>query len=103
MIAAKNEYLAEASETMLQSYHDACVRTYCEAVEEARRCRRGLEIRLERAEAQLQEKDEELHAKDNELQAKDSELQAKDNALLAKDEEIARLKALLDATSAEDK
>ncbi|MBQ3027603.1 MAG: Rpn family recombination-promoting nuclease/putative transposase [Lachnospiraceae bacterium] len=75
MIAAKNEYLAEASETMLQSYHDACVRTYCEAVEEARRCRRGLEIRLERAEAQLQEKDE----------------------------EIARLKALLDAASTESK
>lgn len=82
MIAAKNEYLAEASETMLQSYHDACVRTYCEAVEEARRCRRGLEIRLERAEAQLQEKDEELQAKN---------------------EEIARLKTLLDAASAESK
>lgn len=82
MIAAKNEYLAEASETMLQSYHDACVRTYCEAVEEARRCRRGLEIRLERAEAQLQEKDEELQAKN---------------------EEIARLKALLDAASVESK
>ena len=60
---------------MLESYHDACVRTYCEAVEEARRCRRGLEIRLERAEAQLQEKDE----------------------------EITRLKALLDAASLENK
>lgn len=89
MLAAKNEYIAEASETMLQSYHDACVRTYCEAVEEARLRRRGLEIRLERAEAKLQEKD--------------SELQAKDSALLAKDEEIARLKALLDATSTESK
>ena len=89
MLAAKNEYIAEASETMLQSYHDACVRTYCEAVEEARLRRRGLEIRLERAEAKLQEKD--------------SELQAKASALLAKDEEIARLKALLDATSTESK
>ena len=94
MIAAKNEYLAEASETMLQSYHDACVRTYCEAVEEARRCRRGLEIRLERAEAQLQEKDEELQATKNTLLEQN-------NALQAKDEEIARLKALLDATSTE--
>ncbi len=82
MLAAKNEYIAEASETMLQSYHDACVRTYCEAVEEARLRRRGLEIRLERAEAQLQEKDNELQAKDD---------------------EIARLKALLDATSTESK
>ena len=113
MIAEKNEYLAEASETMLQSYHDACVRTYCEAVEEARRVRRGLEIRVERAEAalqtaldgkheELQAKDNELQAKDNELQAKDNELQAKDNELQAKEltiqtqaEEIARLKALL--------
>ncbi len=94
MIATKNEYLAEASETMLQSYHDACVRTYCEAVEEARRCRRGLEIRLERAEAQLQEKDEELLATKNTLLEQN-------NALQAKDEEIARLKALLDATSTE--
>ncbi len=89
MLAAKNEYIAEASETMLQSYHNACVRTYCEAVEEARLRRRGLEIRLERAEAKLQEKD--------------NELQAKDSALLAKDEEIARLKALLDAASTESK
>ena len=89
MLATKNEYLEEASETMLQSYHDACVRTYCEAVEEAHRRRRGLEIRLERSEAQLQ--------------AKDNELQAKDNVLLAKDEEIARLKALLDAASTENK
>ena len=93
MIAAKNEYLAEASETMLQSYHDACVRTYCEAVEEARRCRRGLEIRLERAEAQLQEKDEELQATKNALH----------HELQTKNEEIAQLKALLDATSKESK
>ena len=89
MLAAKNEYIAEASETMLQSYHDACVRTYCEAVEEARRRRRGLEIRLERAEAQLQ--------------AKDDELQATKNTLLEQKEEIARLKALLDAASTESK
>ena len=82
MLAAKNEYLAEASETMLESYHDACVRTYCEAVEEARRCRRGLEIRLEQAEAQLQ--------------AKDSELLATQNTLLEKEAEIARLQALLE-------
>lgn len=81
MLATENEYIAEASETMLQSYRDACVRTYCEAVEEARRCRRGLEIRLEQAEAQL-------HEKDNELQAKDAE--------------IARLKALLDKTTSEN-
>ena len=86
MIAAKNEYLAEASETMLESYHDACVLTYCEAVEEARRCRRGLEIRLERAEAQLQEKNDEFRTM----------LQEKDSELLAKDAEIARLKALLE-------
>ncbi len=96
MLAAKNEYIAEASETMLQSYHDACVRTYCEAVEEARLRRRGLEIRLERAEAQLQEKD-------SELQATADELQATKNTLSEKDEEIARLKALLDAASTKSK
>jgi len=103
MLATKNEYIAEASETMLQSYHDACVRTYCEAVEEARLRRRGLEIRLERAEAQLQEKDEKLKSKDDALQAKDSELQATKNTLSEKNEEIARLKSLLDAASKESK
>lgn len=89
MLANENEYIAEASETMLQSYRDACVRTYCEAVEEARRCRRGLEIRLEQAEAKLQEKD--------------SELQATQNTLLEQKEEIARLKALLNQISTETK
>ena len=99
MLAAKNEYLAEASETMLQSYHDACVRTHYEALEEGRLRRRGLEIRLERAEAQLQEKDNALQAKDNALLAKDNELLATQNTLLEKEAEITRLKALLDATS----
>lgn len=99
MLAAKNEYLAEASETMLQSYHDACVRTHYEALEEGRLRRRGLEIRLERAEARLQDKDNALQAKDNALLAKDNELLATQNTLLEKEAEITRLKALLDATS----
>ncbi len=74
-MANENEYISDAAETMLQSCQDAKIRTYCEAVEEARRRRRGLEIRLEQAEAQLQKKDSEIQAKD---------------------EEIAYLKALLD-------
>ncbi|MBQ8039765.1 MAG: Rpn family recombination-promoting nuclease/putative transposase [Lachnospiraceae bacterium] len=74
-MASQNEYISDAAETMLQSSQDAKIRTYCEAVEEARRRRRGLEIRLEQAQAQLQEKEA---------------------ALQAKDEEIARLNALLE-------
>lgn len=67
MLAAKNEYLAEASETMFQSYHDACVRTHYEALEEGRLRRRGLEMKLERAEEKLQAQKDELQKKDNEI------------------------------------
>lgn len=60
MLAEKNEYLSDAAETMLESSQDISIRTFCEGVEEARRLRRGLEIRLEQAEAELQAKDEEI-------------------------------------------
>lgn len=92
MLAKENEYVSDAAETMFQSSQDAKIRTYCEAVEEARRLRRGLEIQLERAESALNSAEEELSS------AK-SALQQRDLALLAKDEEIAKLKAQLSALS----
>ena len=99
MLAAKNEYLAEASETMFKSYHDACVRTHYEALEEGRLRRRGLEMKLEKAEAQLLEKENELQEKENELQAIGSELHDIKETYLQelqeKDNEIQRLKAQL--------
>lgn len=60
MLAETNEYLSDTAETMLESSQDISIRTFCEGVEEARRLRRGLEIRLEQAEAELQAKDEEI-------------------------------------------
>ena len=73
-MAQENEYVSDAAETMLESSQDISLRTFMEGVEEAHRLRRGLEIRLERAEAALK---------------------AQADELLAKDEEIAQLKELL--------
>ena len=109
-MAQENEYISDAAETMFESSQDISIRTFCEGVEEAHRLRRGLELRLERAEAALLEKEEALQAKDEALQANKKALQAKDKtiqnnekalqenqkALQAKDNEIARLKALLE-------
>ena len=95
MLAEKNEYLAEASETMFQSYHDACVRTHYEALEEGRLRRRGLEIRLERKKAELQTIENKLQATTDELQATTDELQATKEALQQQEAENMRLKALL--------
>ena len=67
-MAQENEYVSDAAETLLQSNQDLKIRSYCEAVEEARRVRRGLE-RL---------------------------VAEKDEALAEKDAEITRLKALLE-------
>ncbi len=73
-MAQENEYVSDAAETLLQSNQDLKIRSYCEAVEEARRVRRGLE-RL------VAEKDEVIAEKDVALQAQAAE--------------IAHLKALL--------
>ena len=67
-MAQENEYVSDAAETLLQSNQDLKIRSYCEAVEEARRVRRGLE-RL---------------------------VAEKDEVIAGKDAEIARLKALLE-------
>ena len=81
-MAQENEYVSDAAETLLQSNQDLKIRSYCEAVEEARRVRRGLE-RL-------------VAEKDEALARKDEALARKDEALAEKDAEIARLKALLE-------
>ena len=75
-MAKENEYISDAAETLLRSNQDLKIRSYCEAVEEARRVRRGLE-RL--------------------VAEKDEALARKDEALAEKDAEIARLKALLES------
>ena len=73
-MAQENEYISDAAETLLQSNQDLKIRSYCEAVEEARRVRRGLEKELAQAQTTIQTQAE---------------------ALVEKDAEIARLKALL--------
>ena len=59
-MAQENTYVSDAAETLLQSNQDLKIRSYCEAVEEARRVRRGLE-RL------VAEKDEALEAQAAEI------------------------------------
>ena len=59
-MAQENTYVSDAAETLLQSNQDLKIRSYCEAVEEARRVRRGLE-------RQVAEKDEVIAEKDAEI------------------------------------
>ena len=80
-MAQENEYVSDVAETLLQSNQDLKIRSYCEAVEEARRVRRGLER---------------LVAEKDEVIAKKDEVIAEKNEVIAeKDAEIAHLKALL--------
>jgi predicted transposase/invertase (TIGR01784 family) len=81
-MAQENEYVSDAAETLLQSNQDLKIRSYCEAVEEARRLRRGLEKELELAQATIQDKENTIQIKDEILQAQAAE--------------ITRLKALLE-------
>ena len=78
-MAQENEYVSDAAETLLQSNQDIKIRSYCEAVEEARRLRRGLELALEKAQAEIRDKNDELQAQAEEL--------ARLKALLAKTEQ----------------
>ena len=66
-MAQENEHVSDAAETLLQSNQDLKIRSYCEAVEEARRLRRGLELALEQAQAELRDKNDELQAQADEI------------------------------------
>ena len=79
--AQENTYVSDAAETLLQSNQDLKIRSYCEAVEEARRVRRGLE-RL-------------VAEKDEALAEKEKAIQNQAEALKAQAAELAHLKALL--------
>ena len=59
-MAQENEYVSDAAETLLQSNQDLKIRSYCEAVEEARRVRRGLERLVAEKDEALAEKDAEI-------------------------------------------
>ncbi len=52
-MAQENEYVSDAAETLLQSNQDLKIRSYCEAVEEARRVRRGLERLVAEKDAEI--------------------------------------------------
>ena len=80
-MAQENEYVSDAAETLLQSNQDLKIRSYCEAVEEARRVRRGLERLVAEKDAAIAERDVAIAEKDVALQAQAAE--------------IAHLKALL--------
>ena len=59
-MAQENEYVSDAAETLLQSNQDLKIRSYCEAVEEARRVRRGLERLVAEKDKVIAEKDAEI-------------------------------------------
>lgn len=101
-MAQENEYISEAAQAIFESSQDASFRTFMEGVEEARRLRRGLEIRVERAEAAVRERDEALQEQAEALQEKENTIQSQTEALQEKEEEIARLKVLLTAVKKED-
>lgn len=93
----ENTYVSDTAETFLQSNQDLKIRSYCEAVEEARRVRRGLERLVAEKDGALAEKDEVIAEKDTQIAEKNSEIAKKDEALAEKDTEIALLKARLSA------
>ncbi len=66
-MAQENTYVSDAAETLLQSNQDLKIRSYCEAVEEARRVRRGLERQVAEKDEALAEKDEVIAEKDAEI------------------------------------
>ena len=66
-MAQENEYISDAAETLLQSNQDLKIRSYCEAVEEARRVRRGLEMELEQAQKELRESADTIQAQAAEI------------------------------------
>ena len=59
-MAHENEYVSDAAETLLQSNQDLKIRSYCEAVEEAHRVRRGLERLVAEKDEVIAEKDAEI-------------------------------------------
>ena len=96
-MAQENEYISNAAETLLQSNQDLTIHSYCEAVEEARRVRRGLEMELEQAQTTIQDQSDTIRDKKRTIQTQAKALHDKDDVLHAKDAEITQLKNLLEA------
>jgi len=111
MLATKNEYISEASETLYQLSAEERIRLQCEAQEDYYRNQRDIECRqqrtmnellltqskLEHANKELDHKNKELDHKSKELEHTSKELDHTKKELTASQKEIARLQAELAA------
>lgn len=109
MIAAKNEYISEASETLYKLSAEEKIRLQCEAQEDYYRNQRDIECRqqrtmnellfaqseLENVSKELEHKSKELEHKNKEFNNVQSELNHTQKELIASQKEIARLQAEL--------
>ena len=93
MLAEKNNYIAEATNTIFKLSAEEQIQKRC-------RDRDEYYQDLKNYERTIAEKDELLTEKDNQLIEKDNQLTEKDNLLTEKDLEIERLKAEIEKMSA---
>ena len=94
MLAQKNEYISEATDTIYQLTQDEKIRMQCEAREDYYRTQRGWQDMLDEKAAMLNEMDIMLNEKN-------AMLNEKDDMLGKKDIIIAEQKEALDATCSE--
>lgn len=102
MLAQKNDFINDASNTIYQLTQEEKIRLQCEAREDYYRRQNYVEEEFARKEAAIAERDAAIAEKDATLAEKDAAIVGKDailaekDAILAeKDAEIARLKKIL--------
>lgn len=101
MLAQKNEYIGEATDTIYQLTQDEKIRMQCEAREDYYRTQRGWQDMLDEKAAMLNEMDIMLNEKDAMLCEKNAMLNEKDAMLNKKDTIIAEQKEALETTCSE--
>ncbi len=95
MLATKNEYISEASETLYKLSAEEKIRLQCEAQEDYYRNQRDIEYRQQKAMNELLLTKSELDSAKSELDHKSKELDHTKKELTASQKEIARLQAEL--------
>lgn len=93
MLAQKNEYIGEATNTIYQLTQDEKIRMQCEAREDYYRTQRGWQDMLDEKDAILNEKDAMLNEKDAMLDKKDTIIAEQKEALEATCSELNKLLA----------
>lgn len=89
MLAQKDEYIRDASNTIYHLSQEAKIRMQCEAREDYYRRQGDLQLRQERSEAAIAEKDSIIAEQESIIAEKDAALAEKDLAIAEKDSALA--------------